>query len=475
MRLIIVLLGSIAIAPRLSAQYSLQQCIEIALESNLDIRLSQLNITQAQIAEDQSRMQLSPTLNGNFGQFYQSGRSIDRFTNQFVQSTVGNTSLQIQGGWTLFSGGRIMNGLKQSKMNTNAAKLDHLQNQQSIVLNVALAYLSCLQTKEQVKAAELNAATLLQDLKRVEKTFALGAANEGTVFAAKAQWSAAQANLSQVRNQHLNALLMLKNMLLIPREESFDIQTINETTPETLTYPISAQEMIDTALSRRPDYKASQLKVQSAQLGIKIAKGAYSPTLSIGGNLSSVYSDNAKSITGYNVTGTQPIGFVQGTNEIVEAPTFEYTASTIDFSKQLKDNFGQSFGATLRVPIYNQFQNRNDISRSKVALIQSEINAERIKQNIINDVMNALQSFENASSQFQAMRENYESQKKNLDFVQIRFNNGQASYYELQLAKNNEVAAEQNYISSKYECILRKMILDYMFTNDYRILTEKAN
>ncbi len=228
MRLIIVLLGSIAIAPRLSAQYSLQQCIEIALESNLDIRLSQLNITQEQIAEDQSRMQLSPTLNGNFGQFYQSGRSIDRFTNQFVQSTVGNTSLQIQGGWTLFSGGRIMNGLKQSKMNTDAAKLDHLQNQQSIVLNVALAYLNCLQTKEQVKAAELNSATLLQDLKRVEKTFALGAANEGTVFAAKAQWSAAQANLSQVRNQHLNALLMLKNMLLIPREESFDIQRLTK-------------------------------------------------------------------------------------------------------------------------------------------------------------------------------------------------------------------------------------------------------
>ncbi len=475
MRFIIVLLGSVLIAPQLNAQYSLQQCIKIALESNLDIRLSQLNINQAEIAEEQSKMQLTPTLNGNFGQFYQSGRSIDRFTNQFVQSTVGNTSLQIQGGWTLFSGRRIMNGIKQSKMNTSATKLDHLQNQQNIVLNVALAYLSCLQTNEQVKAAELNVSTLLQELKRVEKTFALGATNEGTVLASKAQWSAAQSNLAQVRNQHLNALLVLRNMLLIPHDESFEIQTMDGITPEILTYPISSKEMIDTALTRRPDYKAAQLKIQSAQLGIQIAKGAYSPNLSIGGNLSSVYSDNAKSITGYNVTGMQPVGFVKGTNEIVEAPTFEYTASTIDFNKQLKDNFGQSFGATLSVPIYNQFQNRNNITRAKIALIQSEINADRIKQTIINDVMNALQSFENASSQFQAMRENYESQKKNLDFVQIRFNNGQASYYELQLAKNNEVAAEQNYISSKYECILRKIILDYMFTNDYRILTEKAN
>ena len=111
----------------------------------------------------------------------------------------------------------------------------------------------------------------------------------------------------------------------------------------------------------RADYKAALLKQEAAALSMGIAKAQLLPVLSIGGNLSSIYSDKALNITGYQISGTQPIGIVQGTNQIVEAPTFSYQTQTIDFSRQMRDNFGQSFGANLSVPLFGKLRAQNGI------------------------------------------------------------------------------------------------------------------
>jgi outer membrane protein TolC len=86
------------------------------------------------------------------------------------------------------------------------------------------------------------------------------------------------------------------------------------------------------------------------------------------------------------------------------------------------------------------------------------------------EVTNAYQSFSNAAMQYQAQRENHEAQRLNLEFVQKRFENGQATYFELQLAKNQELMAYQNFLSNKYEAALRNLILDVMYRGDLTLL-----
>jgi len=448
----------------------LAKCIDVALENNIDVLISQINKDQSELDYKQSLWNLGPEVSFSGGQFYQSGRSIDRFTNQFVQETIGNSSLQVSSSWVVYAGGSLRKSVLRSRKQVKASELDYQQSKQNIALSVALAYLQCLQANEQKKANESNVQALQQEQKRIEKLVALGSVNEGVLLSSRAQLSQARATKVQAEMQHQSALLNLKNLLRLPIESTFDIEYSLAPAPEYTEYPAGLNELIDSALFNRADYKSALLKKEAAALSIGISKSQLLPTLSVGGNLSSIYSDKALRVTGFQISGSQPIGIVQGTNEIVEAPTFDYQTQTIAFNQQMRDNFGQSFGANLSVPILGKLRGQNAYKSAKLAYIQQDLSAQRIRQNAILEVTNAYQNFKNAAMQYQAQRENHEAQKRNLEFVQKRFENGQATYFELQLAKNQELLAYQNYLSNKYEAALRNLILDVMYRGNLQLI-----
>jgi len=465
------LLAAVCVAP-LRAQnkqvYDLRRCIETAIENNIDIQLSELNVENADISYRQSLLNMAPNLSANGGQFYQSGRSIDRFSNQFVQKTVGNSSAQLQSNWLLYAGGSIRNTIKQRKKTLEAAHLDYQQVQQNIALNVVLTYLQCQQNKESWAAQQSNTQNAVRETKRIEKLYKAGASNQGALLAAQAQEAQATSLEVQSKNQYLNSILSLKNLMRLDHTEMLQLADMTTAVPEYVEFPIEVNELIDSALSHRPDYQASSKRSESMLYALKAAKGALQPTLSVGANLSTVYSDNAIEITGAQISGTQPIGFVQGSGDIVEAPTFDYSTQTIGFGTQMRDNFGQSFGATLSVPIFNRLQTQTNIAQSRLALIQSKWNQKQIKQAVINDVVNAQQTFNSAATNYQALRSNYEAQSKNLDFVQKQFNLGQVSFYEVQQTKNQERQAYQQMLSAKYEAALRDIILQFIAHGDIK-------
>lgn len=465
------MLAAVCVAP-LRAQnkqvYDLRRCIETAIENNIDIQLSELNVENADISYRQSLLNMAPNLSANGGQFYQSGRSIDRFSNQFVQKTVGNSSAQLQSNWLLYAGGSIRNTIKQRKKTLEAAHLDYQQVQQNIALNVVLTYLQCQQNKESWAAQQSNTQNAVRETKRIEKLYKAGASNQGALLAAQAQEAQATSLEVQSKNQYLNSILSLKNLMRLDHTEMLQLADMTTAVPEYVEFPIEVNELIDSALSHRPDYQASSKRSESMLYALKAAKGALQPTLSVGANLNTVYSDNAIEITGAQISGTQPIGFVQGSGDIVEAPTFDYSTQTIGFGTQMRDNFGQSFGATLSVPIFNRLQTQTNIAQSRLALIQSKWNQKQIKQAVINDVVNAQQTFNSAATNYQALRSNYEAQSKNLDFVQKQFNLGQVSFYEVQQTKNQEQQAYQQMLSAKYEAALRDIILQFIAHGDIK-------
>ena len=124
-----------------------------AIARNIDINISDLAVQQATLDWQQSKLNLTPSLTGNAGQFYQSGRSIDRFTNQFVQKTIGSNNFQLQGSWVLYAGGQNRNALQQSQLLLNAALEDKNTRLYSVLLQTAQAYVQWLQALEQEKAA----------------------------------------------------------------------------------------------------------------------------------------------------------------------------------------------------------------------------------------------------------------------------------------------------------------------------------
>lgn len=444
-----------------SGTWTLEQCIEQALKSNIDVQLAGVSAKQAAQNWKNSMAAATPDANINAGQFFQSGRSIDRFTNQFVQSTVSSNNFQLQSSVLLYAGGQIRNGIQQSKYLWLAGESDLKSMEQNTALNVANLFLQIIQSKELKSSAEETLKNTESQLQRTRKLFESGVVNEGQVLNLEAQKANDQTALTNAANQEILALTNLKMLLRLPAESTFDIirPSISSYKPE--AYPAGQQELFDSAMKRRPDVQAAIFRHKAAAYARKSARGGMLPVLSVGGNLSTVYSSNAKSVSAMTISGFEPIGRVQGTNDIVEAPNIQYTLQTIDFNRQVKDNFGQSLGFNLSVPVYGKLQARNTAQRASLDETRAKLNSERAVQNLYSEVVSAYNNFTSAMERYQAAIRAMEAQKRNMEFVKKRFDAGQSNVFELQLAQTNETTAQNNLTSVRYEYMFRKMVLDF--------------
>ena len=441
------------------SDWTLERCIQQALSQNIDIQLSMLSEEQAALAFEQATRNFGPELGGSVGQFYQSGRSIDRFSNQFVQSTIGSNNFQLQGSLLLFNGLQNQNARKQAKQNWMASGADLESIRLSVTLQVASAFVLWLQSNElEIAAASVLNGSKLQ-LDRGQKIYDVGASNQGALLSLKAQYASDLASMTNAQNNKISALQNLKQLIRLPASQSFEPAMENFGWSAT-EFPLNAQELIDTILERRPDYHAAQYRCFAAQYACRSAKGALFPILSLGGSLGSVYSSNAKLIDG-SISGFRPIGRVQGSNEIVEGPEYTYSMQTKAFRNQLGDNFGQSLGLNMTIPIYSGLQRHTQLKNANLALNRAELNLERTKQAIENEVLSAYNNYLNADKRYVANKENVDLQQQNEQSVLQRLNAGAASYFEYQVANTNYVNAYQNFISAKYERSFRRLVLDF--------------
>jgi outer membrane protein len=449
--------------------YSLQGCIDLAIKNSIDVRLAEINSEQAELNYKQGKLNITPDASLSAGQFFQSGRSIDRFTNQFVQTTVRSNNFQLQSSALLFGGGQIRQGIQQSKYLWLASESDLKNVTQNVALNVANLFLQVLQARELSNSAQQTLSNTISQLDRTNKLYEAGAVNEGQVLNLKAQKASDELTLTNAQNQVDLALTNLKMLLRLPADQAFDIlnPSVSSTKPE--VYPNNLIDLYDSALARRPDIKASDLRFKAAQFGKKAAFGSLMPSLSVGGNISTVYSSNAKFISNTVFNGFQPIGRVQGTNDIVEAPDINYTLQTIAFNKQIKDNFGQSLGFNLSYPVYGKLRNQTNFKLSRLDEERAKLTAERARQNLYNEVVSAYNNYNASEKRYQSAIEATDAQKKNADFVQKRFDAGQSNVYELQLARTNETNAKLNLASVKYEYIFRRMILDFYMGKELKL------
>ncbi len=403
-----------------------------------------------------------PDLNASSGLYWQSGRSVDRFTNTYVQNTINSNNFQANSSIVIFGGGQINNTINYNKYLWLASEYDLTNVEQNISLNVANLFLQVAQARELIKSYGQNLENTKAQLDKAQKQYDAGVINEGNLLNMKAQKANDEANIVNAQNQERTALTSLKLLLRLPFEEPLDILIPPTGLAQPQTYPDSLTTIFDSAMVRRPDVKASQMRLNAYIFRRKAVMGALLPTLTGAANMSTVYSSSAKEVIGqpyYNEW--QVYGRVFGTNDAVEVPKWQYNTKTIQYGTQLKNNFGNWFGFTLSVPVFNKFQSSTNVRVADLDIERYRIAYERSKQSLYNEVVTAYNNFESAMNRFKASKLSAEAQSKNLDFVQKRFDAGQASAVELQMAKATNSAAQVNLVSVQYEYIFRRLVLDF--------------
>jgi outer membrane protein len=440
--------------------FTLKQCIEYAWLNNPDVKQAILNDESGKVDVLQSKTNLLPSVSASAGQNYQFGRTIDRFTNSFINQTIRSNNISLSGNMVIFNGLQNQNSIKRQNeiQKSNDENIENVKNQ--IALSVSSAFLQVIQSVESINNAKFQIESTKQRIIRAEKQVEAGASDLSTLLSLKAQLANEELNLVNAENTRSSSLLNLRTLMQVPMEDDFDV-LIPEMRNDLMVNALTAVQIYEIAVGNMPEIKSAMHQVEAAKFQTKISQGNFSPTIALFGSVSTVYSQNSKSIVNVTPSGTQVVGFTQTNNDPVLQPTFSYETKTIAFNQQLKDNLGQSLGVSLSWNLFSGMQVHNQIKKSKIQEEINHLNLLRTKNTLLSDINLAVNNYNAAKSKYDASVNNVNAQKNSFEYVQKRFDAGVSTSFDFIQAKNNYLQAVSSEIQARYELVFRGLILEY--------------
>jgi outer membrane protein len=468
----IIVVAALVVAGYLPAQaqseggnrWSLQKAIDYALANNLQVKLSALNTEVARISRKEAVANQYPSLTGNASENFNSGRSIDPFTNNFVNQTIWSNNFSLNSNVTLFSGMQLRNNVQQSRINLQASEADLAKAKNDMILNLVQAYMQVLFNDELLTTAKLNLSTSQSQAERTQKLYKAGSVAETNLLEINAQVASDELNVITAQNNKDIAELNLMQLLDLQDKKNFEVEKPLLPDPDQTAIGFNAESVYETAQQTQPEIKASELRVRSAMKGVDVARGAYYPRLFLNGSISSGYS-SARQLT--TVSGFRYDQFVFSQNPDGSSPTVVYTpspklvSSDYNFGNQVNDNISYFLSLNLSIPIFNRFQARYGVQRSQINARSAELNLQLEKNNLRQKVEQAYADAQASQKKFVAAKKQLESFEKAFKNAEIRFNNGILNSTDFNVSKNNYIKAQSDIIQAKYDYTFKLKILDF--------------
>ena len=340
----ILAIAAICLSVTASAQnggWTLSQCIDYALEHNLSVKQSGLNVEQQEIALNTAESSRLPGLSGSAGQNFSFGRGLTA-DNTYANTNTTSTSFSLGGDMTIFNGNRIKNNIEMSNLDLKAATAELDRAKDDIKVAVAQAYVQILYNQEILEVAENQVDIDAVQVERLKEMAANGKASRAEVSAQEATLAQSRVSVTQAENNLKLAVLDLTQLLELSSPEGFSIVRPAAEVLQTGLL-MNPEQIFEEAVAVKPVIKSEEIRLDQALKNIDIAKGSFLPSVSMSAGL--------------------------GTNF--------YTSSGYEsnpFFTQLKNNFSQYFGLNLNVPIFTRFSNRNQLKTARLS-VQCAYNA----------------------------------------------------------------------------------------------------
>ncbi len=441
---------------------TLQESIDIAIKNNIEVKQRDLLAESAKVNYKQAKTNLFPTVNGNISHGINQGRSIDPFTNSFVNQKINYARYGVGSDVILFNGLTLQNAIKQNAFAYDAAKMELQQAKDNLTLAVILAYLQVLSNEDQVVLSNQQVMVTQVQIDRLEKLNREGAINPPQLFDMRGQQKEAELNRVTAQNALASSKLTLTQLMNIAYDPSLTLEKIDE--GELLQkFPSSFEEVFNNATDALAIVKAAELRRKSAEAGVKLSRGALFPTLALSGNLNSNYSSGASQDIFTNITEEPTSGYVVigGNKQPVFVSQRNFATQKINYSNQLKNNVASNIGISLRLPIFNSFVARNRIKLATINLKASSLTLENTKIQLRQEVEQAYLNMSNAFERYKILLEQVAAYGESFRAAEVRFNAGVGTSIDYMIAKDNYDRSNINLVSAKYDYLLRKRILEF--------------
>lgn len=451
--------------------WTLRECIDYAWANNLTIRQRDLDIRSSEVNLLQSRMQQLPNVNANANYGWNTGRSVDRFTNQFIQQTFNYNSWGINASVPIFQGFQVRNSISQGALSVKASQLSKDQALQDVALNTALAYLNVLNNEELAAVARLQVQTSTEQVERTDKLVKAGSLPINNLYDLQSQLANDQLNLVNAENSVKISKVNLMQTMNLAVTDDFEIAKVNVADPDGQSYGTSTTDIYNTALATQPGVRAANTQIESFKYSVKVARGGLYPTLSAFGNINTNYASSAPP-TLFTPDGTRRNVFLPdtvfggslGENQQVifrkeSVPNGVFSENT--YWRQLDFNRSSNYGISLNIPIFGGWVARNRVSQAIIQQKQAEVTAEQTKVTLRQNVEQAYNNMTAAMQRFRANNEAVRAQDLAFSATKIRFESGLLNSVDFSLAQTRLGQAKANLVNAKYDYIFRMKILDF--------------
>ena len=427
----IVLLLLLISTPSSAKQWTLPECIDYAIEHNISLKQRENTRRQNEVSLNTAKNSRLPDLNAGVSESLGFGRSLG-MDNTYSKNNTSNTSFQISTSVPILTGNRIENTIKLNQLNLEASTADLEKARNDIRTQIAQQYIQIVYDTEILAVAKRQIGIDSLQLYRLQEMERNGKATLTEVLQQKSTMEQSRLTATQAENTYRLDLLALSQLLELPSPEGFSI--IIPTLPNNYGSLINVNPEIiyQEAIAVKPEVQAEQLRLKASDANILIAKSAKYPTLSFNAGLGTNYY---KTLNG------------------------NYKQDS--FGSQIKNNFSQSLGLQLNVPIFNRFATRNSIKSASIDKENQQLALDNVKKTLYKEIQQVYYNTVAAEAKYKSSLQAEVTSKDAFNLTQAKYENGKATITEFNESKNNMMKAESDLVQARYQLIYQKALIDF--------------
>ncbi|WP_338793376.1 TolC family protein [Bernardetia sp. MNP-M8] len=451
-----------------TTEWSLDSCISYALRQNIQLKISELGIENSELTLKQSKDNRLPNANASISHNYNWGRSIDPFSNSFVNQRIQTNNLSLNSSVTLFNGFSLKNTIEQNQLQVEADKLNYGQSQNDLMLNIASNYLQVVLNKEIAANARRQKTSTQAQYDRTAQLVEAGVLPRANLYDLEAQLAADQQQIILGENNLMLAKLQLRQLMQLSPTEEFDIVTPQVDDPSAVLDSKNPYQIYQIAETTQPNIKGADISIEVAKKGIDIAEAGRLPILSLIGGAGSNYTSNQRvrsDFTTQTVVGVDTLGYIpDGAGlpaDYVVRPNVAFGTENFGFFSQLNESFRYNLGLNLQIPIFNRFQVDNNIQRAQIQTQNAQLNSQLVRTQLYQTIEQAYISARAAKASFEASQQRVKALEETVRVMEKRLEAGAANSTEYTVVKNNLSVAQADLLRAKYEFIFRIKVLEF--------------
>ena len=404
-------------------QWTLEDCINYAMQNNID--LQQIRLTQKSAAEDvkQSKAALLPTVTASTNQ----GVNYDPWDDLVTDKVSYNGTYTVNAQWTVWNGGQNTNQLKLNKLKEQDSELTVLESSNSVQEAIAKLYVQILYQKEAIEVNRQSLETSKKNEERGQQMVEVGQMSKADLAQLTAQRASSEYNVVEAETQLSNYKLQLKKILQLTGVTEFDIASPSSTDTQALEEVPALQKVYERALLQRPEIQSAMLGIETSKLQLKIAKAGWLPTVSMTGS----------------------------------AGTSTFSSSSSSWGKQIKTNFGTSAGVGISIPLFDGRKTKTNVQKALIAQEQARLTLKNEEADLFETIEQYWLNAINNQEKFRSSSASVESEQESYNLLQEQFNLGMKNIVELLAGKDKLLQAQQNKLQSKYMTIVNLQLLKF--------------